>query len=57
MKILYNHQSFIQKYGGVSRYFVEVANNIALYKNKKVTVKINDVNTKKRQIDLSLIIN
>jgi glycosyltransferase involved in cell wall biosynthesis len=41
MKILYNHQSFIQKYGGVSRYFVEVANNIALYKNKKVTVKIN----------------
>ena len=41
MKILYNHQAFIQKYGGVSRYFVELANNIILYKNKKVTVKIN----------------
>jgi glycosyltransferase involved in cell wall biosynthesis len=41
MKILYNHQIFHQKYGGVSRYFVELANNIALYKNKKVTVKIN----------------
>jgi glycosyltransferase involved in cell wall biosynthesis len=41
MKILYNHQSFTQKYGGVSRYFVELVNNIALWKNKKVTVKIN----------------
>ena len=41
MKILYNHQIFSQKYGGVSRYFVELANNIILYKNKKVTVKIN----------------
>ena len=41
MKILYNHQSFIQKYGGVSRYFVELANNITLYKNKNITVKIN----------------
>jgi glycosyltransferase involved in cell wall biosynthesis len=41
MKILYNHQVFTQTYGGISRYFVELANNIALYKNKKVTVKIN----------------
>jgi glycosyltransferase involved in cell wall biosynthesis len=41
MKILYNHQAFSQKYGGVSRYFVELANNMTLYKNKKVTVKIN----------------
>ena len=41
MKILYNHQSFTQKYGGISRYFVELVNNIALWKNKKVTVKIN----------------
>ena len=41
MKILYNYQAFNQKYGGVSRYFVELANNIILYKNKKVTVKIN----------------
>ena len=41
MKILYNHQTFSQKYGGVSRYFVELANNITLYKNKKATVKIN----------------
>ena len=40
MKILYNHQTFHQKYGGVSRYFFELANNIALYKNKEVTVKI-----------------
>lgn len=41
MKILYDHQIFCQEYGGVSRYFVELANNIALYKKKKVTVKIN----------------
>jgi glycosyltransferase involved in cell wall biosynthesis len=41
MKILYNYQIFFQKYGGISRYFVELANNITLYKNKKVTVKIN----------------
>jgi glycosyltransferase involved in cell wall biosynthesis len=41
MKILYNHQAFSQKYGGVSRYFVELANNITLHKNKKATVKIN----------------
>lgn len=41
MKILYNYQIFSQKYGGVSRYFVELVNNIALNKNKKITVKIN----------------
>ena len=41
MKILYNHQIFHLKYGGISRYFVELANNIALYKNKEVTIKIN----------------
>jgi glycosyltransferase involved in cell wall biosynthesis len=41
MKILYNHQIFTQKYGGISRYFVELANNLAKYKNKKVTIKIN----------------
>ena len=40
MKILYNHQIFFQKYGGISRYFVELANDISLYKNKKVTVII-----------------
>ena len=40
MKILYNYQVFHQKYGGVARYFVELANNIALYKNKEATVKI-----------------
>ena len=40
MKILYNHQVFHQKYGGISRYFVELANNIASYKNKEATVKI-----------------
>ena len=40
MKILYNYQIFHQKYGGVARYFVELANNIALYKNKEATVKI-----------------
>jgi glycosyltransferase involved in cell wall biosynthesis len=40
MKILYNHQIFLQKFGGVARYFVELANNIALYKNKETTVKI-----------------
>ena len=38
MKILYNHQIFHLKYGGISRYFVELANNIALYKNKEVTI-------------------
>jgi len=43
MKILYNHQIFHQKYGGISRYFVELANNIALLKNKKVTIKINSL--------------
>ena len=41
MKILYNHQVFHQKYGGISRYFFELANNIAFYKNKETTVKIN----------------
>ena len=40
MKILYNHQVFHQKYGGISRYFVELANNIALYKNQETSVKI-----------------
>jgi glycosyltransferase involved in cell wall biosynthesis len=43
MKILYNHQAFSQKYGGVSRYFAELANNITLHKNKKATVKINSL--------------
>ena len=41
MKILYNHQIFIQNYGGVSRYYIELANNLALYKSKNVTIKIN----------------
>ena len=41
MKILYDHQIFTQQmYGGISRYFIELANNIALYKNKEATVKI-----------------
>jgi glycosyltransferase involved in cell wall biosynthesis len=40
MKILYNHQVFIQKYGGASRYFFELANNIGLYKHKEATVRI-----------------
>ena len=40
MKILYNHQVFHQKHGGISRYFVELANNIALQQNKEATVKI-----------------
>lgn len=40
MKILYNHQIFHQKYGGISRYFVELANRINSKKNKKTTVKI-----------------
>ena len=40
MKILYNHQIFQQKYGGASRYIVELANNIALNKDKDATVKI-----------------
>lgn len=40
MKILYKHQIFHLKYGGISRYFIELARNIALYKNKEVTVKI-----------------
>jgi hypothetical protein len=42
MKIAYDHQIFsAHKFGGVSRYFVELANNITLYKNKNITVKIN----------------
>jgi glycosyltransferase involved in cell wall biosynthesis len=41
MKILYNHLTFINKYGGAPRYFAELVNNIALYKDKKVTVKVN----------------
>jgi glycosyltransferase involved in cell wall biosynthesis len=41
MKILYNHQIFHLKYGGIARYFVELANNIALYKNKETNIKIN----------------
>ena len=40
MKILYNHQVFHQKYGGISKYFFELANNIAFYKNEEATVKI-----------------
>ena len=41
MKILYNHQIFHLKYGGIARYHIELANNLALYKNKEVTIKIN----------------
>ena len=40
MKILYNHQIFLSKYGGASRYFVELANNISLNEDKDATVKI-----------------
>ena len=40
MKILYNHQIFHQKYGGISRYFVELANRIALKNYNRSTVKI-----------------
>lgn len=41
MKILYNHQIFHLRYGGIARYYIELANNIALYKNKEATIKIN----------------
>ena len=41
MKILYNHQIFHLKYGGIVRYHIELANNIAFYKNKEATIKIN----------------
>ena len=41
MKILYDHQIFTQQiYGGISRYFFELANHIVLNKPEKVTVKI-----------------
>jgi len=39
MKIAYDHQIFgWQKYGGVSRYFFELANNIALDKSDQVAI-------------------
>lgn len=41
MKILYDHQIFTeQTYGGISRYFFELANHLALYKSGKLKVKI-----------------
>ena len=41
MKILYDHQIFTEQiYGGISRYFIELANHIALNNPEKVTVKI-----------------
>lgn len=41
MKIMYNHQIFHLKYGGISKYFYELAKNIASYKNSDIDVKIN----------------
>jgi glycosyltransferase involved in cell wall biosynthesis len=39
MKILYDHQAFtIQKYGGVSRYFYEIANHIAGMEGQEVEI-------------------
>lgn len=39
MKILFDHQIFsIQKYGGISRYFYEVANGIAKMSDNKVEI-------------------
>ena len=39
MKILYDHQAFtIQKYGGVSRYFYEIANHIACMEGQEVEI-------------------
>ena len=41
MKILYDHQIFTEQiYGGISRYFIELINHIALNESSKVTVKI-----------------
>ena len=40
MKILFNHQIFHQKYGGISRYFIELAKNIEVYNNLQTKVKI-----------------
>ena len=38
MKILYDHQIFTEQiYGGISRYFIELANHIALNNPEKVT--------------------
>ena len=39
MKIMYNYQIFHLKYGGITKYFYELAKNISSYKN--VEVKIN----------------
>lgn len=39
MKILYDHQAFtMQKYGGVSRYFYEIANHIAAMDGREVEI-------------------
>lgn len=39
MKILYDHQAFtMQKYGGVSRYFYEIANHIAVMEGREVEI-------------------
>ena len=43
MKILYNHQIFNHKYGGIARYYVELANNISIYKKKEIKIKINSL--------------
>lgn len=41
MKILYDHQIFTEQvYGGISRYFFELANHLALYKPEQINVKI-----------------
>tara|TARA_Y100000389_G_scaffold143669_1_gene141969 strand:+ start:9417 stop:10523 length:1107 start_codon:yes stop_codon:yes gene_type:complete len=41
MKIAYNHQIFsTQRFGGISRYFVELARNISLLKKNEDVVKI-----------------
>ena len=40
MKILYDYQIFKKKYGGVSRYFVELNKNISLLKDKNLKLKI-----------------
>ncbi len=41
MKIAYNHQIFsVERFGGISRYFVELARNISLLKENENVVKI-----------------
>ena len=41
MKIAYNHQIFsTQRFGGVSRYFVELAKNIPLLKKNEAIIKL-----------------